>query len=263
MKIDSVHILFWSYSGATEAFAAHMAADIRARGWEPRLCNLLKDKPDTVSFSQRDLLIMLCPVFAGRLPAHAAAFLKSLSGDRAPALAAVTYGNREYEDALLELCDGLENQGFCLAGAAALVAQHSIFPKAARGRPDEADKMKTSFFLLQILQKFSSCEQPEDLEKLAIPGNRPYKDVSAVRIPLKPKTSSKCTRCGLCAKICPAHAIDPQDPQTTDTETCISCTACIANCPAHARKFPTLVQKVGEREFCRQNSLRKEPAFFL
>ena len=154
MKIDSVHILFWSYSGTTEAFAAHMAADIRARGWEPRLCNLLKDKPDTVSFSQRDLLIMLCPVFAGRLPAHAAVFLKSLSGDRAPALAAVTYGNREYEDALLELCDGLENQGFCLAGAAALVAQHSIFPKAARGRPDEADKMKTSFFLLQILQKF-------------------------------------------------------------------------------------------------------------
>ena len=66
MKIDSVHILFWSYSGTTEAFAAHMAADIRARGWEPRLCNLLKDKPDTVSFSQRDLLIMLCPVFAGR-----------------------------------------------------------------------------------------------------------------------------------------------------------------------------------------------------
>ena len=112
MKIDSVHILFWSYSGTTEAFAAHMAADIRARGWEPRLCNLLKDKPDTVSFSQRDLLIMLCPVFAGRLPAHAAAFLKSLSGDRAPALAAVTYGNREYEDALLELCDSLENQGF-------------------------------------------------------------------------------------------------------------------------------------------------------
>ena len=95
MKIDSVHILFWSYSGTTEAFAAHMAADIRARGWEPRLCNLLKDKPDTVSFSQRDLLIMLCPVFAGRLPAHAAAFLKSLSGDRAPALAAVAGRQRQ------------------------------------------------------------------------------------------------------------------------------------------------------------------------
>lgn len=72
---------------------------------------------------------MLCPVFAGRLPAHAAVFLKSLSGDRAPALAAVTYGNREYEDALLELCDGLENQGFCLAAPPPWWRSIPFFPK--------------------------------------------------------------------------------------------------------------------------------------
>lgn len=263
MNIETVHIIYWSYSGTTEAFALQAAEDLKKRGMEPILYNMLKHAAPPAEFSQKDFVIALCPVFAGRLPAHAADSLKKWKGGHSLALAAVVYGNRDYDDALLELSDLLKAQDFCLAGAAALVAQHSIFPKTAQGRPDEGDKMKFSFFLLQILQKLSSCKTSADLPALSVPGNRPYKDVSGVRIPLKPQTSSKCNNCGLCSKLCPVQAIDPRNSRITNGEICISCTACIANCPTHARKFPSFKHWVGQKAFCKQNSLRKEPEFFL
>jgi hypothetical protein len=50
----------------------------------------------------------------------------------------VTYGNRHYDDALLELADMAEAQGFAVKGAAALVGRHT-FGQIQSDRPDSND----------------------------------------------------------------------------------------------------------------------------
>lgn len=66
--------------------------------------------------------------------------LAHLKGHGNPAIAVAVYGNRDYDDALVELQDLLEENGFCVIAGAAFVAQHSIFTKVAAGRPDEDDR---------------------------------------------------------------------------------------------------------------------------
>ncbi|MGI6495769.1 MAG: 4Fe-4S dicluster domain-containing protein [Kiritimatiellia bacterium] len=45
-----------------------------------------------------------------------------------------------------------------------------------------------------------------------------------------------CVRCGKCAKVCPAGAIDPVRG-TIDNERCVRCFDCVAACPADAIRF--------------------------
>lgn len=44
-----------------------------------------------------------------------------------------------------------------------------------------------------------------------------------------------CGGCGLCAKECPAGAINPADPKQTNKELCICCMRCVSVCPKQAR----------------------------
>jgi hypothetical protein len=54
---------------------------------------------------QDELVLIGVPVYAGRVPLEAVAKLRRLRVDRVPAVIIVVYGNREIEDALLELKD--------------------------------------------------------------------------------------------------------------------------------------------------------------
>ena len=47
--------------------------------------------------------------------------------------------------------------------------------------------------------------------------------------------TSQCTKCGLCAKLCPVEAIDLKRLETTNESLCISCMRCISICPSKAR----------------------------
>ena len=57
------------------------------------------------SLGPQDCLIAAFPVFSGRLPAFFKAWMDQIQGRDTPAVAVVVYGNRAYEDALLELSD--------------------------------------------------------------------------------------------------------------------------------------------------------------
>ena len=59
-------------------------------------------------------LLVVMPVYGGRLPAIAVQRLREIRGNDSPAIAVVVYGNRAYDDALLELRDVLTANGFCL-----------------------------------------------------------------------------------------------------------------------------------------------------
>ncbi|HJJ41069.1 MAG TPA: 4Fe-4S binding protein, partial [Methanocorpusculum sp.] len=56
-------------------------------------------------------------------------------------------------------------------------------------------------------------------------------------------SASLCTGCGLCAKVCPSHAVTLQKTAAVNAERCLSCGHCGAVCPAGA------VSSAGEKEF--------------
>lgn len=184
-----------------------------------------------------ELSIIALPVFGGRIPAFAAQKLKLIDGKNKKAVAIVVYGNRAYEDALLEL-NNLAKESFNVIACGAFVAQHSMYPKLGEGRPDEADVEELNAFAAIILRKLA-CGQNGEIK---VPGNYPYKaDFIA---PATPVSSDSCCLCGKCAQACPTDAIAIcAGKLTTDLSKCMLCMACVHACPNHARALPEPMQK--------------------
>lgn len=135
-----LHVVYFSPSGTTRAVARTFAQGAALEALEHDL--LLDHTGESVSFEAGDVAAFFLPVFAGRIPAVCADALKHFRGSGLPAVAAVVFGNRAFDDALLELQDALTGRGFVVFAAAAFVAQHSIFPEVAHGRPDDEDKRR-------------------------------------------------------------------------------------------------------------------------
>lgn len=189
-------------------------------------------------FQPDELVLFGAPVYGGRIPTPAAERFCRFHADGAAAIVVVTFGNRAYEDALLELKTLVEQNGFRVVGAAALVAQHSIVPSIASQRPDACDEMETGLFARRVEEKLRSLESAAAAPVLDVDGHTPYREFHGV--PLKPRAGHRCVRCGACAAQCPVGAIPRDDPSQTDTTTCITCMRCVTVCPHNARALPRL-----------------------
>lgn len=205
------------------------------------------------------MALFAAPVYAGRIPAIAAQQFHKIKGKGRKCVVIAVYGNRDYDDALVELCDLATENGFTVIAAAAFVAQHSIFPKVATSRPDAADMEKIAAFTARVKELLSG---DKSLDITRVKGNRPYK--TPAPIPLIPAADKKkCRECGKCYRECPAGAISKEDYHITDAEKCISCGRCIAVCPDNARHFGGLKYKMIAPIFQKKCSASREPECFL
>lgn len=205
-----------------------------------------------------ELTVFAAPVFGGRVPEAATAKMKKLDGTGKKAVTLAVYGNRAYEDALLELNQTAEEQGFQVIASAALIAQHSMAPEVGQGRPDGKDQEEICEFAQKVLQKL---EQPSE-NSVKVPGNYPYKP--AMNMPVAPLSLDSCTRCGKCADVCPTEAISMEDTgAVTDPQSCILCMACTASCPEHARILPPPLKEKMEQMLGALKNVRRENEFFL
>jgi ferredoxin len=235
----SLYAMYFSPTGGTKK-----VVDELCKGWgeEPNLWDLCQNQPVSTQFQPQDVCLVAVPSFGGRVPQVALDRIKTMEGHGAAAVLVCVYGNRAYDDTLLELKDALCGAGFVCLGAVAAVAEHSIMHQFAAGRPDEQDGQQLREFGAQLRQRWEKKENKE----VEVPGNRPYREYGGV--PMKPKANNNCNGCGRCASHCPVGAIDPQNPKKTDEKTCISCMGCIAVCPQHARKInPLLVAAAGAK----------------
>ena len=210
-----------------------------------------------VSLAKEDVAVISVPSYGGRVPAVAAERLGKVHGNGARAVLVCVYGNRAYEDTLVELEDIAKQAGFQVIAAVAAIAEHSIARQFAAGRPDAQDEALLSDFAKQIRQKLSQGT----LSAPMIPGNRPYKKAGGAG--MVPKPTKACTNCGACAAACPVQAIDTTDPKKVNDKACISCMRCIAVCPHDARRAnPVMLAAVGValKKVC---SERKECELFL
>ena len=85
---------------------------------------------------EEDLAVIAMPVFAGRVPALAVERLRKVDAQGAKCVVVAVFGNRAYDDALLELRDVALEMGFRVIAAVAAVAEHSIIRRYGKGRPD-------------------------------------------------------------------------------------------------------------------------------
>lgn len=195
-------------------------------------------------------LMAVLPVYGGRLPAVAVERLRKIKGAGQPAVAVVVYGNRAYDDALLELKNELTDAGFTVVAAAAFVAEHSIVCSIAAGRPNAQDIAIAADFGKVVAAKLAA----DDKTPVTVPGNYPYKELP--KMPVVPLTLESCGGCGRCARLCPVGAIPAAAPHTTDASKCILCMRCVAVCPRRARLLPPPVLEMFTQ---RLNAVATEP----
>ena len=158
--LDKVYVVHFSPAGNTRKAALMLAGELAAQVEEYDLTLPLGEQR---SFAPSDVVIAAGPVYGGRLPGVMAERLSRVQGNGAWFISLAVYGNRAYEDALAELDDRMEQQGFSRLASAALVAQHSIVTQLAAGRPDEQDRREIAEFAGEILHKLKTLAE----------GNRP------------------------------------------------------------------------------------------
>lgn len=189
-----------------------------------------------IAFERTDMVAIVMPVYSGRIPAFAVDRLQQIKAANSKCVIVAVYGNRAYEDALVELQDTAAQCGFDIIAAITAVAEHSIMRQFATGRPNDNDRAELGDFGRQVMDKASRNET----NAIDIPGNRPYRQAGGVFVP---KATRQCSGCGICAHSCPAQAIDLQNPKLVDKSRCIGCFRCVAICPEHARRFNPLLLK--------------------
>jgi ferredoxin len=221
---------------------------------------LASTAPAAMTFGKNELVVFGAPVYIGRIYRGVLDRLESFCGDQTPCIVTVSYGNRHYDDALLELSDFVSERGFVPVAGAALVARHT-YGEIQTDRPDESDLESNRLFAIRVNEKLRRGE----LAPATLPGNRPYlhgADGGKGGVTHRPSTNNACTDCGLCASLCPEEAI-AQDNRTVDHGRCISCFRCIRICPAGAKECVTPAYLEFAERFTRQLAQRRENEYFI
>lgn len=248
--------ILFSPTGGTEK-AANLLAEAMGNTWQELDLTSATTDYSQIGFTSDDVVLIAMPSFGGRIPPLAAERLCALSGGGAAAIVLCVYGNRAYEDTLIEMYDLAQKAGFCVAAGVAAVAEHSILHQYASGRPDATDKTTLTGFAAQIREKLDSGDRTAP----KLPGNRPYKALGGGK--MVPQANKSCTKCGACAASCPVAAIDAADPTKVDKNACIGCMRCVSICPVHARTVSKLMTTVAGLAIRKACTTRKECELYL
>ncbi len=256
-----VHIIYFSPTNTTKTILEKIAKGIGVD--EVSYTNLTKDIQSTEEISDRVVLFGV-PVYRGRVPIEASEQLKKIKSKNSKAVLVAVYGNRDYDDALLELKDITEEQGFKTIAAATFIGEHSFstehFPIAVN-RPDSKDLERAKRFGREIKNLLESNSNSD--KAIEVPGNRPYKDLSILPDVAPVTDDQKCDKCGACVDVCPTNAISINDTIKTDSTACILCCACVKFCPNDARYNDSDFVHTAATKLYTYCSERKEPEIFI
>lgn len=254
----SNHIVFFSPTHTSAKIARAIGEGI---GMGRRIeIDLTTDEGNSVIEIKDSIAVIAVPVYAGRVAPIALQRLHRLKATNAPVILIAVYGNRDYEDALVELRDEAVQLGFTPLSAGAFIGEHSYSRPnmpVAEGRPDATDLQIAKQCGMDSLEKL---EKAEALEDFYMKGNVPYRLVGP-STPAAPICTEGCFACGECIEVCPTHAITLSDEGKIETEVekCIKCCACVKECPNEARVFDTPYTPM-LHEKC---AARREPELFL
>lgn len=249
MKLGKIWAVYFSGTGTTRRTVERIAGGIASR------LNLPAESVDfsrpavrqeTLGFGEKDLVVFGTPVYAGRVPNVLLPFLRErIVGGGALAVPVVLFGNRNYDDALIELRNILAADGMHPIAAGAFVGEHSFSRVLGADRPNAEDEALMDEFAARVAElaagldaapvKPAAVRGQEPLRPYYTPRDRAGNPINILKV--KPKTDlSRCGGCGLCADLCPMGSIDPADVSAV-RGICIKCCACVKGCPTGAKFF--------------------------
>lgn len=171
-------------------------------------------------------------------------FLNGITGGGALVIPVVTFGNRDYDDALIELRDILIKDGFEPITAGAFVGEHSFSNELGKDRPNEEDLSLAKLLAEKTAEKVFSNSIPDSILKVKgveFPYRGYFKPldnegnfISILKV--KPETNKDCIDCKICVYSCPMGSIS-LDNVSEVKGMCIKCCACIKKCPQKAKYF--------------------------
>ena len=121
----SCYAMIFSPCGGTERIVHAFCKE-----WKEEVIEIDLSNPDCTGkntpLCEEDICIIAMPSYGGRAPEAALQRLQAIQGNHAAAILICSYGNRAYEDTLLEMKESAQACGFVCRAAVAAVAEHSI-----------------------------------------------------------------------------------------------------------------------------------------
>ncbi len=265
-----VKTLYFSATGTTEKIVKELS-ECLCEKYPSEVTSLNFTLPEARAkqavFDKNDIVIVGVPVYAGRVPNVLLKYLNTVQGNGALAVAVTVYGNRNYDDALIELTDILEKDDFNVIAAGAFIGEHSFSYTLGKDRPDNNDLVAIHDFAHKLYLKIISGI----LTSVSVTGNKPYrpyyvpKNEAGIPVDIRkvtPKTKNSCNNCKICAAVCPMGSID-RDEVAKITGICIKCGACIKRCPVQAKYFDDDNYLWHKQELENKFAARREPETFI
>lgn len=249
MKIKKVWAVYFSPTGTTQRVVkkiTEVIAEKLGAEYGDFDFTLIDARKDVLHFREDDLVVLGTPVYAGRVPNVLLKYLETIRGNGAVAVPVVVYGNRNYDDSLIELRDILEKDNFYPIAASAFIGEHSFSTILAKGRPDKLDLSIAADFASKVAEKVATISDISAIVPIHVAGVvHPYRGYYQPRDrngnpvdirKVKPLTNSDCNDCKICADECPMGSIS-HDNVREFTGICIKCGACIKKCPKNAKYY--------------------------
>lgn len=177
-KRRTLYTIYFSPTGGTKKVADIVSRALSNErengGWEMKEIDLSPAGTDysQYHFTREDICIVAAPSFGGRVPGLVLERLKEMEGGHAKTILAAVYGNRAFEDTLLELEDTLVLAGFDCKAAVAAVAEHSIMHQFGQGRPDAEDEKELAGFAARIRERLEKESGGQEEAAGVLQGNR-------------------------------------------------------------------------------------------
>ncbi|MTI69665.1 MAG: ferredoxin [Firmicutes bacterium] len=262
-----INAMYFSATDTTKKIVTGLAKNISYNFDKEIDFTLPKIRKKSIFFTEEDIVVIGVPVYAGRVPNVLLRYLNSIKGNNSSAVPIVVYGNRNYDDALIELKDILKLNGFNIPAAGAFIGEHSFSKKLAKDRPDEKDMAIVNDFSKKIYKKISEDKK----QSVIVKGKRPYrkyympKNEKGNHVDIRkvtPKTNNNCIDCKQCVELCPMGSIDFKDVSKLNY-ICIKCGACIKKCPTNAKYYDDKDYLKHKHELEIEFKKRKEPDIFI
>jgi len=275
MKFKKIWAIYFSATGTTQRIVTELGDAIA--GFLETPCEdldftLPSARNSVPAVTAEDFVVFGVPVYAGRVPNVLLKYLAGLKGEGAVALPIAMYGNRDYDDALIELKDILEERSFYVLSAGAFVGEHSFSEILAKGRPDEKDIEAASRFAKMVAEKALKIPDKNAIPPIHVKGTpKPYRGYYQPRNAdgtpadlrkVRPEVGRSCNNCKKCALGCPMGSIS-FDNIMEYKGICIKCGACVKKCPQKARYYRDESYLHHKRELEEGLIRRAEPEIFV